>query len=248
MNRFIDMMKRTLSLKIPAGSIILLLLLLVMLGSCDPASVKSVRDNIFDPANDAYIPAAPTNIRAVSQDRNVRVSWTINTEHADGYLIEKSINSTGDFREIARTGSDETRFIDQSGQFGVPTLYRVTSFIVRDGVFKSHPTSPAGLLFSAVFLIMPHQTAADGSSIEIHWRHFLKLHHGYLIEVKTGNATEWELHADYRHNIAEDDFYSYTYPLDGTETTIQFRVSPYFDKDDGYAIIAGYLFPVVELP
>ncbi|MCA1803110.1 MAG: hypothetical protein LC662_11680 [Rhodothermaceae bacterium] len=232
----------------PVTGIIILAFLTVMTGSCEPTAVESVRDNIFDPQNEEFIPAAPTNIRAGSDGTNVRVIWTINTEHADGYLIEKSINSTVDFQEIARAAPDEDRFIDESGRFGVPTLYRVTSFVIRDGVFKAHPTSPVGLQTRATFVVLPHEIAADGSGIEIHWRHFFQLHNGYLIEVKVDSAPGWELHTNYRHNVAEDNSYSYWYPLDGSEETIQFRVSPYFDTDDGYTIIAGYLFPIVSLP
>lgn len=232
----------------PAPVIIILAFLTMLTGSCEPTGVESVRDNIFDPKNEEFIPAAPTNIRLASEGTNVRVSWTRNTEHADGYLIEKSINSTNDFLEIARAAPGEDRFIDQSGRFGVPTLYRVTSFVIRDGVLKSHPTSPAGLQTRALFLVLPYENAPDGSGIELHWRHFFKLHNGYLIEVNVDSAPEWELYDNYRHDIAEDDFYSYWYPLDGSEETIQFRVSPYFDNDDGITIIAGYLFPKVWLP
>ena len=232
----------------PASVIIILVFLTILTGSCEPTAVESVRDNIFDPKNEEYIPAAPTNIRVGSENMNVRVSWTRNTEHADGYLIEKSINSTNDFLEIGRAAHDEDRFLDQSGRFGVPTLYRVTSFVIRDGVLKSHPTTPAGLQTRATFLVLPYEIAADGSGIEIHWRHFFQLHNGYLIEVNVDSAPEWELHINYRHETAEDNFYSYWYPLNGTEETIQFRVSPYFDNDDGLTIIAGYLFPKVWLP
>ena len=232
----------------PASAIIILVFLTILTGSCEPTAVESVRDNIFDPKNEEYIPAAPTNIRAGTEGTNVRVSWTRNTEHADGYLIEKSINSTNDFLEIARAAPGEDRFIDQSGRFGVPTLYRVTSFVIRNGVLKSHPTSPAGLQTRALFVVLPYEIADDGSGIEIHWRHFFQLHNGYLIEVNVNSAPEWELYENYRHEIADDNSYSYWYPLDGSEETIQFRVSPYFDNDDGITIIAGYLFPKVWLP
>ncbi|MFU8860573.1 MAG: hypothetical protein ACNA8K_09125 [Cyclonatronaceae bacterium] len=241
-------MNRNKSQRIPAPGIIILAFLTMMTGSCELTAVESVRDNILDPKNEEFIPAAPTNIRAGSDGTNVRVTWTRNTEHADGYLIEKSVNSTGDFLEIGRAAPDENRFIDQSGRFGVPTLYRVTSFVIRDGVFKAHPTSPAGLQTRATFVILPHEIAADGSGIEIHWRHFFQLHNGYLIEVKVDSAPGWELYTNYRHVIAVDNSYSFWYPLDGSEETIQFRVSPYFDNDDGLTIIAGYIFPKVLLP
>lgn len=229
--------------------ILFLLTLVLVLTSCDPMAVTSERDNVLDPANEAFIPAAPTNIRVVPEDGHVRISWTRNTDHAEGYLIEKSINSSDNFTELATVGPEESRYIDTSNRFGVPTLYRVTSFIVRDGVPRSHLTRAAGLTTNATFVVQPYVISGDGTAIELIWRHFYTLHHGYIIEKRINGAPGWSFHDNFRHVVSADNFYSYAYPLDGTEETIQFRVSPYFDDDEGgYVIIVSVVFPETELP
>lgn len=124
--------------------------------SCDPGSVSSSRSNPNDPSNPGYIPQPPDNISAAFLpdstgyvDGRILVSWSNNSHHENGFLIERSYDG-GDFLEVGNVKSRVMEWVDTDRDIRPGTRYRVTSYIVRDDEKVRHKTDAVPLDFGHI--------------------------------------------------------------------------------------------------
>ena len=127
------------------GMIIVMGMMTVLVGGCDLYQVSFDRDNDLDISNPAYIPAPPGNLtirKGVVNQRNIALEWEIQSAGHDGFLIEKSTADDQPFVEFARLAPDRAIFSDTTRQLSPRMLYRVTSYVERDGVLHRRLTDP----------------------------------------------------------------------------------------------------------
>ncbi len=74
-------------------------------------------------------PEAPTGLSGDQLNSNqVTLEWTDNSRRERGFVIERSLQGTGQFEEIGRTGRDETTFVDDMAVTNTTFSYLVRAF------------------------------------------------------------------------------------------------------------------------
>jgi hypothetical protein len=134
----------------PSQLVILMAIVIVMVpaGGCDLFQVSFDRDNELDPSNPAYIPAPPGELairKSAVNPRNIEIQWEIQSVGHDGFLIEKSTGNDQPFEEIARLAPDLSIFVDNTRHLAPRMLYRVTSYVERDGELHRRLTDPISI-------------------------------------------------------------------------------------------------------
>ena len=128
--------------------VIVMGMMTVLVGGCDVYQVSFDRDNDLDTSNPAYIPAPPGNLtirKWVVNQRNIALEWEIQSAGHDGFLIEKSFGDDQPFEEFARLAPDRTIFSDTTRHLSPRMLYRVTSYVERDGELHRRLTDPLSI-------------------------------------------------------------------------------------------------------
>lgn len=134
----------------PSQLVTLMAMMIVMVpaGGCDLFQVSFDRDNELDPSNPAYIPAPPGELairKSAVNLRNIEIQWAIQSVGHEGFLIEKSMGNDQPFEEVARLAPDRTIFVDNNRHLAPRMLYRVTSFVERDGELHRRLTDPISI-------------------------------------------------------------------------------------------------------
>ena len=79
--------------------------------------------------SDETIPAAPTNLEAVSVSTGqVNLTWTDNSDNESGFKIDRKIGDSGNWSEITTVGVNEETYQNTSLEDGTRYYYRVRAY------------------------------------------------------------------------------------------------------------------------
>lgn len=115
-------------------------------------------------------PAAPSGVvAAATSPTQVELGWTDNSTDATSFVIERSLDGSGEWAEVDRTGPSTTNYTDAGVAPATTYSYRVSA--CRDGIC-SEPSAPALVTTPEVPPSAPtnlQAVAVSSSAIELNW-------------------------------------------------------------------------------
>jgi uncharacterized protein (TIGR02145 family) len=191
-----------------------LILLTIVLFSCDELEV-------VNPADPSFELVAPTLVSATPiTDIQIDLVWENNETHAEEHIVQRMRNST-QYSNIATVTKDVLTYSDTSCELGSNYTYRILSK-VEDNLsdnsnvitsFTSFP-APTGIIVTPLSEVSTHITWIDNSNFE----------DGYRIERDSGAGFVWV--ADSNANITEHTDNNLEYGMDYT-----YRVAGFTDNN-----------------
>lgn len=74
-------------------------------------------------------PVAPTNLQATAvSTSSINLTWTDNSDDEQGFVIERSLNASSGFSEIATVTTDETTYAVTDLSLGTTYYFRVCAY------------------------------------------------------------------------------------------------------------------------
>jgi len=204
------------------------------------------------PLADAKAFAAPTDLTATLADPiNIDLKWKNHATDAAGYFVEYSPNLNGEFDIIAALPPDATSYRHPNLMPQTRFLYRVLPFFGKASnvaeittgkqgpqqnpspdLAKTVPPSPSHEVKKSVKSTLTAAEAAPTdlkatlippAGVKLEWKDHAKDEDGYLLEIKSGKNSDFEVSAFL--NPGTTSLISYDFPF---ETTFYFRVRPFF--------------------
>ncbi len=235
---------------IPPIFLTCLIVMIVVLASCDLVGVSAERKNPHDPENPKYVPQPPENIQARFVDFNeqrgwVYISWLSKSVEQTGFLIERALDGET-FEEFHRRESAHGPVLDTTFQFRSRTAYRVTSYIERNGEIHRKMTEAVPLSFGSIrFLSAP---SIRRNQLMVRFEGDRVYRDGFYFKIIAPNGNEiFFASTEVEHeNIGSDSFaprqYMWTHEI-SPDLTIppdsQFRISWYIREDDQEIIVGS---------
>ena len=96
----------------------------------------------------AVVSLVTASLGSCKQKPELRLTWTPSTGDVLGYSIERTIDTTSDFTQIARVGPGVSAYTDSGLTVGITYCYRVQAFNAvgvspyTEAVCKTAGTSP----------------------------------------------------------------------------------------------------------
>ncbi len=112
-------------------------------------------------------PVAPTGLSATAISASqINLSWTDNAGDESGYRVERSLNGTSGWIEIASLGTNSCAFSDSGLEYNKTYYYRVRAYRAGDGQYSSysnlaHDTTILGDLVPVAYLPKVIKGAAE---------------------------------------------------------------------------------------
>ncbi len=129
------------------------------------------------------IPIEPTSVVASTlSESGIRVTWVDNSDNEDGFRVERSLDQTVGFTEIAATGPDETMIDDNGLNADTTYYYRLSAFntagdsdysnvasATTDAAATSPPAAPTNLQGSPLSSSTIRLTWTDNATNEANY-------------------------------------------------------------------------------
>jgi WD40 repeat protein len=154
------------------------------IGCENPAEFKRV--NTHDPENPSFVPDAPTNITIRTSNRKIMISWQDNSDYEDGYLIERALDDTVNFTELAKLPSNATTFADTIDFNAFAPIYRVSAFNANGLTLSRLNTRAVSItLFKPNLLLFDF---VNEQQIKVSWQDVIPFETGFELERQVGDS------------------------------------------------------------
>ncbi|MFA5669483.1 MAG: hypothetical protein WC967_09565 [Balneolaceae bacterium] len=221
-----------------------IILFVALLASCSTGP-DFERDNIKDPKSIKFAPNSPDTLTSniyVNDKKEVVLSW-LDVGYEDGYILKKRIRNDDEFLEIARLDSNTTSYIDSSMMLSTTTMYKLTSYSVRnDSINLSSKPLEFSLDFDPIKELDFYASADNIGTLywsfsnrdSIGTRYF----DAFLVELNRSSINEnWEtLDTLGRDQFKSDNIVSFSLPTDLFDLRLRISQIPILNDSENSAI------------
>jgi len=172
----------------------------------------------------ATLPAAPSELTAeVISESEIRISWTNNSNNADGFVIDRKVGDAKSYSRVAVLGRETADYSDADLKEGENYCYRVS-------VYKSRieNSSPAEDVCAETLIIRPPAPAnlkaiiSQGDKIYLSWRDNSANEDGFIVERRAGVDNSFHRIKTVGANVTQCNVIAYP-----PGTGISFRIKAY---------------------
>jgi len=182
---------------------------------------------------------APVNLRAVTQENSIFLSWVDNCSFEEGFKIERD-DGSGVFVEIADLGANFTTYSDVNLAYNTVYSYRVAAYTATE---QSNYTPTVNAQSTLVFAPVNLQAVAHDNSIDLSWTDNCSFEEGFKIERDDGSGVFVEI-ADLGANFTAYSDMDLVY-----NTVYSYRMAAYTaTEQSNYTQIVNVLSPLAFAP
>lgn len=191
------------------------------------------RTNKRDPKSETFKPEPGTNpFIQISEQKNITISWSIDDNFRDGYIVKKQIRNNEDFENIDTLKKYRSNYVDDSKVFTTSTVYQLQAYVMRADTFSINKEGAlyAGLLFSR-FRITDVKELPD--SISVFWEFisnhgYINFFDGFTIDIKPTSNSDWQPFDTLRSSkLYQKNMFSF--PKPDSLINIDFRVNTFLE-------------------
>ena len=158
--------------------------------SCNSVDADLKRDNPRDPKAPNFIQSNPTDFNVNVANGNIEISWEDVSDYNTGYVIEKAINDSSQFKQVERLPGDAEFYRDRSREIGEKVYYKISTVVYSDGTETIEHSRVLAVSIQTIH--SAYWSVTESNNIQVEWsteQHFTE---GVLIQIKKQGESEYD--------------------------------------------------------
>lgn len=233
----------------------IILLLLLVLSAMDQSGCNQLgpykRNNTYDPAAIDFKPESADSLYALVRGDSVKLYWRDQSNHEQGYLIERKLGKNKKFQTLHRLPPNSESYTDVINSKPFWVQYRVTPYVQSGDSLRGRSIQTAYLPFIPFNTVIPKLKELSETKTRISWPLLYSKNISYIIErmikPKDNQGTSHEVFIQLDTLGNGVDSYVDSLAL-SSSIYREYKVIPFFDGEEGPVSQILTLIPVPVTP